>query len=60
MVGFMNCYNSLLPGDLAPPIMVGELDQIHPEDVKEMDITWQIAIAMFREKKFTQHTGKNN
>lgn len=60
MAGFMNCYNALLAGDLVPPIMVGELDQIHPEDVEEMDITWQIAMAVFRAKKFTQRTGKNN
>ena len=42
-----------------PPLMPGDLDQIHPEDVEEMDISWQIAMAVFRAKKFYQRTGKN-
>ena len=57
---FMNCYNTLLAGDLAPPIMVGELEQIHTMDGEEMDITWQIDMVVFSAKKFTQLTGKNN
>ena len=39
---------------------MGELDQIHPDDVEEMVISWHIAMAVFRAKKFTQRTGKNN
>ena len=34
MTGFMNCYNAFLAGDLASPVVVGDLDQIHPEDVE--------------------------
>ena len=58
--GFMNCYNAFVASELIPPVMIGELDQIHHEDVEEMDISWKIAMAMFRAKKFTQQTGKNN
>ena len=39
--------------------MMSELDQIHPDDVEEMDISWHIGMAVFRAKKFTKHTGKN-
>ncbi|XP_076936338.1 uncharacterized protein LOC143603438 [Bidens hawaiensis] len=46
--------------NLVQPIVAAELDQIHPDDVEEMDISWQIAIAVFRAKKFTKRTGKNN
>ena len=59
-VGLINCYNALVAGELAPPVMMGELDQIHPDDVEEMDISWHKAMAVFRAKKFTQRTGKNN
>ena len=40
--------------------MIGELDQIHLKDVEEMDISWEIAMPVFRAKKFTQRIGKNN
>ncbi|KAM0044014.1 putative transcription factor interactor and regulator CCHC(Zn) family [Helianthus debilis subsp. tardiflorus] len=36
-----------------------DLDQIHPEDVEEMDITWQMAMAAFRAKNFVRKTGRN-
>jgi len=32
---------------------------MHPEDVEEMDITWQIAMEVFRARQFTQKTGKS-
>ena len=60
MAGLINCYNALVACELAPPVMMGELDQIHPDDVEEMDISWHIAMAVFRAKKFTQCIGKNN
>lgn len=60
IAGLVNCYSALVAGELSPPVTIGELDQIHPEDVEEMDITWQIAIVVFRAKKFTQKTGRNN
>ena len=59
MTGLIGCYNALVTGELAPPVMLSELDQIHPDDVEEMDISWHIGMAVFRAKKFTQRTGKN-
>ena len=56
----MNCYNALLAGDFPPQISFADLDQIHPEGVEEMDITWKIAMAVFRAKQFANKTGKNN
>ena len=58
--GLFNCYNALVAGDLPPQLSFADLDQIHPEDVEEMDITWQIAMAVFRAKQFAKKTGKNN
>ncbi|KAJ0513456.1 putative transcription factor interactor and regulator CCHC(Zn) family [Helianthus annuus] len=36
-----------------------DLDQIHPDDVEEMDFTWQMAMAAFRAKNFVRKTGRN-
>ncbi|KAJ0542188.1 putative transcription factor interactor and regulator CCHC(Zn) family [Helianthus annuus] len=36
-----------------------DLDQIHPDDLEEMDITWQMAMAAFRAKNFVRRTGRN-
>ncbi|XP_076920193.1 uncharacterized protein LOC143581254 [Bidens hawaiensis] len=60
MAGFMNCYHAFLAGDLVQPMAATEFDQIHPDDVEEMDISWQIAMVVFRAKKFTKRTGRNN
>ena len=38
MAGFMNYYNAFVADKLAPPVMIGEHDQIHPENMEEMDI----------------------
>ena len=59
MTGLIGCYNALVTGELALPVLMSELDQIHPDDVEEMDISWHIGMAVFRAKKFTQRTGKN-
>ncbi|KAD6119278.1 hypothetical protein E3N88_10549 [Mikania micrantha] len=53
-------YNAFMAGDLNQTSMVSaELDQIHPEDVEEMDVTWQMAMAVFRAKNFIRKIGKN-
>lgn len=39
MAGFMNWYNAFISGELVPPVSIGELEQIHPDDVEEMDIS---------------------
>ena len=56
----VNCYNAFVPGELYPQLSFADLDQIHPEDVEEMDITWQMAMVVFRAKQFLKKTGKNN
>ena len=54
-----NCYKAVVNGELPATVMMSELDQIHPDDVEEMDISWAIGMAVFRAKKFTQRTGRN-
>ncbi|KAJ0569672.1 hypothetical protein HanHA300_Chr05g0169021 [Helianthus annuus] len=56
----INCLNSFAAGKLDPPkYSMDDLDQIHPDDVEEMDITWQMAMAAFRAKNFVRRTGRN-
>ena len=52
--GLINCYNAFVDGELPLQLSFANLDQIHPEDVEEMDITWQIAMAVFRAKQFAK------
>ena len=40
--GLVNCYNAFVAGELSPQLSFADLDQIHPKDVEEMDITWQM------------------
>ncbi|KAI3728928.1 hypothetical protein L6452_17573 [Arctium lappa] len=37
-----------------------DLEQLHPDDLEEMDIKWQIAMLSMRVKKFIKRTGRNN
>ncbi|KAJ0622952.1 putative RNA-directed DNA polymerase [Helianthus annuus] len=54
----INCLNAFVAGKLDPPKWCGDdLSQIHPDDVEEMDITWQMAMAAFRAQKFVKRTG---
>ncbi|MFS7981791.1 putative transcription factor interactor and regulator CCHC(Zn) family [Helianthus anomalus] len=56
----INCLNAFIAGKLDPPKWSpDDLSQIHPDDVEEMDITWQMAMAAFRAQKFVKKTGKN-
>ncbi|MFS7912099.1 putative transcription factor interactor and regulator CCHC(Zn) family [Helianthus anomalus] len=36
-----------------------DLNQMHREDVEEMDITWQMVMATFMAKSFVKKTGRN-
>ena len=58
--GLVNCYNAFLAGELPPQLSFADLDQIHPKDVEEKDITRQITMAVFRAKQFAKKTGNNN
>ncbi|KAJ0947135.1 putative transcription factor interactor and regulator CCHC(Zn) family [Helianthus annuus] len=56
----INCLNAFVAGKFDPPKWCGDdLHQIHPDDVEEMDITWQMAMAAFRATRFMKRTGKN-
>ncbi|KAJ0474172.1 putative transcription factor interactor and regulator CCHC(Zn) family [Helianthus annuus] len=56
----INCLNAFATGKLEPlKFSMDDLDQIHPEDVEEMDITWQMAMVAFRAKNFVRKTGRN-
>nr|GFA34628.1 hypothetical protein [Tanacetum cinerariifolium] len=35
-----------------------DLEQIHEDDIKEMDLKWQLALLSMRAKRFFQKTGK--
>ena len=37
--GLVNCYNNFVAGEHSPQLSFADLDEIHPEDVEEMDIT---------------------
>ncbi|KAI3734360.1 hypothetical protein L6452_13828 [Arctium lappa] len=37
-----------------------DLEQLHPDDLEDMDIKWQMAMLSMRVKKFIKRTGKNN
>ncbi|KAI3690681.1 hypothetical protein L2E82_48884 [Cichorium intybus] len=60
MAGLLNCFNSLVAGDLVQPMMVEDLNQVNPDYLEEMEISWHIAMVVFRAKRFTQRTGRNN
>ncbi|KAL8215886.1 hypothetical protein R6Q57_022723 [Mikania cordata] len=50
VAGFLKCTNALGSGYMLPPfaVVVSELEQIHPQDMEEMDITWHIANVVFK------------
>ncbi|MFS7920054.1 putative transcription factor interactor and regulator CCHC(Zn) family [Helianthus anomalus] len=53
----INCLNAFVAGKIDPPKWsVDDLHQIHPDDVEEMDITWQMAMAAFRARRFMKRT----
>ncbi|KAI3728115.1 hypothetical protein L6452_16745 [Arctium lappa] len=37
-----------------------DLEQLHPDDLEEMDIKWQMAMLSMRVKNFIERTGRNN
>ncbi|GJV30486.1 uncharacterized mitochondrial protein-like protein [Tanacetum coccineum] len=42
----------------SPQLAHGDLQQIHPDDMKEMDLRWQMAMLTMRAKRFLKNTGK--
>ncbi|MFS7919326.1 putative transcription factor interactor and regulator CCHC(Zn) family [Helianthus anomalus] len=59
MIGVMNCYHAFIAGRVKNNIDSAELLEVHPDDVEEMDITWQMAMAVFRAKNFMKKTDRN-
>ncbi|MFS8017354.1 hypothetical protein Hanom_Chr15g01379421 [Helianthus anomalus] len=56
----INCLNAFFAGNIQPPgWSMNDLYQFHPNDVEEMDIMWQMAMAAFRAQKFAHKTGRN-
>ncbi|GJX73604.1 hypothetical protein Tco_0312199 [Tanacetum coccineum] len=43
----------------SPQLNHGDLQQIHPDDMEEMDLRWQMAMLTMREIRFLKNTGRN-
>ena len=57
----VNCFEAFVAGDLTHAgLQSTELNQYHHEDIEEMDISWQLAMAVFRAQQFVNKTWKNN
>ncbi|KAJ9535349.1 LOW QUALITY PROTEIN: hypothetical protein OSB04_un001540 [Centaurea solstitialis] len=42
------------------PLVNEDLDQIHADDLEEMDLKWQMAMITVRENRFMRRTGRRN
>ncbi|GJS77540.1 ribonuclease H-like domain-containing protein [Tanacetum coccineum] len=40
----------------SPQLVTKDLQQIHPDDIKEMDLRWQIAMLTMRDRRFLKYT----
>ncbi|GJS41111.1 ribonuclease H-like domain-containing protein [Tanacetum coccineum] len=43
----------------SPQLVHEDLQQIHPDDMEEMDLRWQMAMLTIRAKRFLKNTGRN-
>ncbi|GKB60887.1 ribonuclease H-like domain-containing protein [Tanacetum coccineum] len=43
----------------SPQLDNKDLEQIHTDDLEEMDLKWQVAMLTMREKRFLKKTGRN-
>ena len=58
---FIASYEAFMAGSLTQAEFArDDLEQIHPDDLEEMDIKWQMAMITLRAKKFFKRTGRNN
>ncbi|GJR98080.1 ribonuclease H-like domain-containing protein [Tanacetum coccineum] len=39
-------------------LVTGDLQQIHPDDIEEMDLRWQMAMLTMRARRFLKNTGR--
>ncbi|GJZ27094.1 putative ribonuclease H-like domain-containing protein [Tanacetum coccineum] len=42
----------------SPQLAYEDLQQIHPDDIKEMDLRWQMAMLTMRARRFLKNTGR--
>ncbi|GJX80946.1 putative ribonuclease H-like domain-containing protein [Tanacetum coccineum] len=42
----------------SPQLVHEDLQQIHPDDMEEMDLTWQMAMLTMRARRFLKNTGR--
>ncbi|GKE87097.1 hypothetical protein Tco_1564572, partial [Tanacetum coccineum] len=42
----------------SPQLAHEDLQQIHPDDIEEMDLRWQMAMLTMRAKRFLKNTGR--
>ncbi|KAI3807126.1 hypothetical protein L1987_23050 [Smallanthus sonchifolius] len=50
-----------IAASLSPVNLVqDDMEQIHPDDLEEMDIKWHMAMAVHHAKKFIKRTGRNS
>nr|GEV17024.1 hypothetical protein [Tanacetum cinerariifolium] len=45
-------------GTVSTPVSTANLDQIHEDDIEEMDLKWQLALLSMRARRYFQRTGK--
>ncbi|GJW09386.1 putative ribonuclease H-like domain-containing protein [Tanacetum coccineum] len=43
----------------SPQLVHEDLQQIHPDDMEEMDLRWQMAMLTMRARRFLKNTGRN-
>ncbi|MFS7918576.1 putative transcription factor interactor and regulator CCHC(Zn) family [Helianthus anomalus] len=59
VASMLNSLLSFLAGDLLPPsILATDIDQVVEEDVEELDVSWNLAMATFRVEKFQNKYGR--
>ncbi|MFS7942801.1 putative transcription factor interactor and regulator CCHC(Zn) family [Helianthus anomalus] len=55
---FLSSYEALMSGELKKEIFTAEdMYLVHPDDMEEMDLKWQMAMITLRLKKFQDKTG---
>lgn len=58
---FIASYETFMAGSLTQAeFSRDDLEQLHPDDLEEMDIKWQMTMITLRAKHFFKRTGRNN
>ncbi|KAJ0507000.1 putative transcription factor interactor and regulator CCHC(Zn) family [Helianthus annuus] len=59
LASFVASYENYIQGKISDPATLDEdYDQIDPDDLKEMDLQWQMAMISRRVKRFMNRTGR--